>query len=1091
MNYHYTALGRKLSQISWVLMIAGLIFTVILGSANAGGVHIKDQSLSLHLLPPVFDLVVKGTITNENGEPLSGVSLQIKGTTIGAITNDKGEFNIKAPDANSILVVSFVGYEQQEIPIKKAGIINIVLKPSRIGMEEVVVVGYGTENRDKVLGAVTQVGTEAFHNKSVGTSAQALQGVIPNLNITFGDGQPGRSASFNIRGFNSINGGSPLILIDGVPGDINLIAAEDIEKVTVLKDASSAAIYGARASFGVILITTKSGQSGKINIRYSNNLGISSPLSTPQILMDPLATAEIQNEAWKNYIGSDNATLLKVIDQIKSWQADPSIPDLALGNGEYISGSPTDWYGMLFKKQQTFSDHYLSISGAGANGLKFYLSGGIHDQDGAYKVATDNYKRYNFRSKLNYDVNKWLSFYDYANFEDNIYNSPNKFVTGGYNIYRFLSQFASPYEVVKAADGEYSIGGMLAFGQLEKGGRSNAERKNLNNTAGFQIDLVKNRLRINGDYSTLWSLYRADQQYKSLYYSQKPGRIVKYSNPNSYASSYSEGFLTTINLYATFDQSFGDHHVKVIGGFNQQEDKYHQFIASRTNNMIDGLASLNLTDGVADVGDDQYQWATRGYFYRVGYDYQRKYLIEFNGRYDGTSRFPSDHRFGFFPSAAVGWMVSKEKFFKPILPYVGSLKIRSSYGSLGNQQVGVYSYINSLGIKQSSVILDGIQPDVTSAPALVAGNLTWERVGTVNLGTDVSLLKDRLTGSFDWYERRTKDMLVAGQALPAVLGTGAPKTNSADVLVKGWEVSLKWQDQLTVLNKPFEYHMRFVISNNKGVITRYDNNPNNVLSDYIPGQELGTIWGYKTLGFFQTDDEYLTSPDQSRVGEIVYLGSGHPLAGDLKFADISNDGQGDGKIDNGKNTLEDHGDLMKIGNSNIQYPYSFDFGFSWKNFDVSVFLQGIGKHDFWPGNESAYFWGPYNRWNNPVYKHIYNNYWTPENTDAYFPRLRAYTALKGSRELTVAQTRYLQNAAYLRLKSLIVGYSFPKKWLNQLDINNARFFVSAQNLFTWTKLNSAFDPEAINDDPDTGTTNGRGFVYPIQKTLTAGIEISF
>lgn len=1041
---------------------------------------------------------VNGIVQNEKGEPLENASVSVsnKKTNFrtGTFTNAKGEFSISSlPEGGPYrFFFSSVGYEVKEMNgymVSGTKRISLVvrLKAEDKSLSQVVVVGYGTRKKEDITGAINQTGKDVFENHPVTNVGQALQGVIPNLNISFGDGQLNRGATFNIRGFNSINGGSPLILIDGVEGDINLINPEDIASVSVLKDAASAAIYGARASFGVILVTTKKGQKSKIAIRYSDNIGYGKATYLPHVITDPLAAAELQNLAYKGYAGIDNSGMLPIINYLQQRKADPTLPETGINtsNNTWLFGANTDWYKAFYSDHQAFSKHYLNISG-GSDKMDFFLSGGMQSQDGAFKVATDTYKRYNFRSKLGFQAFDWLRMYNNSEFNQGIYNTPNKFVNGNYNIYRYLSLFASPYYSIKTPNGNYTQAGMLTFGDLTDGGREIEKSQIFRNTTGFQAKFFGNSFRINGDFTAMWTQDRDDRKARTLKYESSPGVISNYSNKDFYQSSYDEAMYTVTNLYAEYENTFYKHHLDILAGVNQELNKDRQFQGSITNNLSDQYGSLNLASGTSLVSDNNSDWAVQGLFSRLAYNYDHRYMLEFNGRYDGTSRFPSSDRYGFFPSVSAGWLVSHEKFFEPVKNIFSSLKLRGSYGSLGNQQVSNYAYIPTMSFGQITNIINGIHPIATSAPGLVSSNLTWETARTLDFGTDMALLQSRLELGFDWYNRRTINMLTKSKQLPAVLGTTEPKTNAADLSTYGWELSFKWQDEFKLLHKPFRYNITVVVSDNTTRITKYDN-PNKYLGDYYAGQKVGEIWGYETDGFFSTDDAYKTSADQSKVSGVSYSVDGHPMAGDIRFKDLN----GDKLIYNGQNTVTDHGDMKIIGNNTPRYAYGVNLGASWYHFDLGIFFQGIGKRDLWPGVESGIFWGFYNRWNQPVYDQIYGNYWTPTHTDAYFPRPRAYIASASGNSLTFPQTRYLQNAAYLRLKNITMGYSFSPSILSRVKISSLRLFASGQNLLTWTKLSKAFDPETIGDDPDTNTSNGNGFVYPIQKTFTVGMDLTF
>lgn len=1023
---------------------------------------------------------VSGKITDMSGSPLPGVTVVVKNYKQGTVTNANGNYSLTSIPKDAILVFSFIGMKTQEVNVGSKTVINIVLGEETVGIEEVVVIGYGTKNKSKVIGAVNQVTVESFTDKAVTNVGQALQGAIPNLNITFSDGQINRNASFNIRGFNSINGGSPLILIDGVPGNINLISPEDIESVSVLKDASSAAIYGAQASYGVILVTTKKGITDKPKFRYTSNFGFGQPLKTPRILLDGIKYVDILQEAYIGWSGSELAALNQVKDYLTSYSQDPTLPINYVNNiyFSYISGEMTDWYKMIFSDSQPFNKHFGEISGK-SNNVNYYISAGVINQDGVYRVATDHLRKYSMRAKLNVKLNDIISIFNNFSIEDQIYNSPMTNVTGSSNILRYISQLGAPFSSPYDNDGNYSYGGMVSLGVLKDGGRTIQRSNTVRNTFGTEINLLK-ELKLKGDYSIWWDRSRGDDQKFRLSYASTPGKVAPLSAMTDYyASAYSQGMLQTINIYADYNKKLANHAIGLIAGFNQNLNNYNVFSGQVTENMFTEYGSLNLGDGIQTVSDNAYDWSTRGYFYRASYDYKSKYLLELNGRLDGTSRFPENNRWGFFPSAALGWVISEEPFMSFTKPALEILKIRASYGSLGNQQVDNYSYFSTMSKTQLAYISEGEKIYAMSVPGLIAGDLTWETVISKNIGVDVGLFRNRLNLGLDIYERETRNMLAAGVSLPATLGASVPRTNSADLSVKGWEASLTWRDSFKLFGRNGRYSMSYIMSDNKAVITRFSGNNGQLLSGYNVGEEIGTIWGLTTLGYFDSDEEALGWANQTEVSMLP----NDLRAGDIKFEDINKDG----KITKGKQTLYDHGDLRRIGNTSIRFPYSFDFTFDWNNIDINLYLQGVGQRDFYPGPESAFFWGFYNRYYNPVMEHHVGNYWTPENTDAYFPRPRAYIAQKDYYELGSVQTKYLQDASYLRLKTLTLGYTIPKTLTSKIWIDKLRVFFTGQNLLTFTKLHEAFDPEAISNI----SSNGAGLVYPVQRTLTFGVDINF
>ncbi len=1068
------------------MQIGSKIRMLLIASVFAGTPGISSAlSTSGDVLVWAAQQTVTGTVKDvTTGEPLSGASIRVKNSSVETSSGNDGQYRLDRVAANDVLTVSYVGYKSIEIRVGGRDVIDITLESNAAMLEDVVVVGYGTQSRNKITGAITQVGAEVFQNRPIVNIAQGLQGVIPNLNITFGDGQLNRGGSFNLRGFTSINGGEPLILIDGTPGDINLVNPEDVERVSVLKDAASAAIYGARAAFGVVLVTTKSGRKDHTQVRYTNNFGIGTPIRIPQVIGDPLEAAIVQNDAYRGYAGTDAPDMQNIINYLRQRQEDPSLPELGVtSTGSFIRGANTDWYGEFYNDNAPFSKNYLSISGGQGN-TGYYLSMGHEKQHGLFRTATDDYTRYSLRLKLDNQLADWIKVYDNVEYNQGVYDSPNKFVSeGGYNVYRYLSLYANPYEAIRTANGNYTLGGMSVFGQLNDAGRTNDRSTQLKNTLGFQTNFFGNHLRINGDYTYFLTQGREDIQYFRMQYEQRQNVVVDFTNPDYYRSAFSENHHHIANLYTEYEEQLGDHHFKGLLGYNQEFNRFNSFYARRDENITESLGAISLTNGIATLGDKKYEWALQGVFTRLNYDYRNKYLLEVNARYDGTSRFEQSRRFGFFPSVSLGWVVSEEDFFQSLSSSINLFKFRASYGSLGNQLVGPYAYISTMTPYITADLLEvgGSLPSGVRAPALLPNSLTWETANTVNAGFDLAMLHNRFELGFDWYIRQTKNMLTKGRTMPAVLGTAEPRENAADLETKGWEFSLKWNDQVTLVDKPFSYHALLVLSDNRSFITRYDN-PNKLLNDYYVGQEIGEIWGYTTLGFFQTDEESASHADQSRL----HLFPGLPLAGDIKFEDRDNSGV----IDFGANTVDDPGDMHIIGNTTPRYAYGVNLGFNWYNFSVDAFFQGIGKRYFWPGREAGIFWGFYNRWNQPVYEHIYGNYWTPENPDAYFPRLRAYEALATDRSLGAVQTRYLQDASYLRLKNLSLGYTLPSRLTERVKIASARVFFAGQNLYEWTKLSKAFDPEGINDEQDDSRANGAGFVYPMMRTYTFGIEIN-
>jgi TonB-linked SusC/RagA family outer membrane protein len=591
------------------------------------------------------------------------------------------------------------------------------------------------------------------------------------------------------------------------------------------------------------------------------------------------------------------------------------------------------------------------------------------------------------------------------------------------------------------------------------------------------MDIIKNILQIKADATFRRNGGFMKESQFARYYKDGPDQPLKSTGELGLArntSNYTN--YSVYNVYGSFNKTFAKKHdVSALIGFNQENQRYNDYWMSRDRLISQGYPTPALASGDFKGGESIEEWSLRGAFGRLGYIYDRRYILELNGRYDGTSRFPQRDRFGFFPSGSVAWNVAEEIFMKDFKEKIGldQLKFRASYGSLGNQDVSAYAYLASMGAGEISWILDGKKPSGIRAPGLVSSSLTWEKVSTTNFGVDLAMLNQRLMANFDIYKRTTNDMLTKGVTLPNVLGVSEPKENAADLKTTGWEFGITWADNFNLGGSRFNYSARFAISDSKAVITKYDNKNGN-LDDYRVGQTLGEIWGLTTDGFFQSEAE-LKTLDQSAVGTDDQ--SYRFYVGDLKFKDLN----GDGKVNRGKWTADDHGDFKVIGNSADHYPYSVDLNADWKGFDFRAFLQGIAKRDWYPNAGNHYFWGVYAQpWTNVQVKNL--DHWSPETPNAYFPRVKAYIAEDSGEELTCPQTKYLQDASYLRLKNLTFGYTLPHLLTKKCGINKLRLYFSGENLFEIAHLvgNKNLDPEALD-----------GTVYPMQRTYSFGLNINF
>ena len=1039
---------------------------------------------------------VSGKVTDSSGQPLPGVTVVVKGTTQGTVTDINGKYSISSLYANTTLKFSFVGMLSQEFLVSNKSKIDVQLEVDAIGIEEVVAIGYGTIKKANLTGAVDQVSNQVFENRSVSNVTQALQGVVPNLNITLEDGKPGRSASYNIRGTTSIGqGGDALVLIDGVEGDPALLNPNDIESVSVLKDAASASIYGARGSFGVVLITTKQPQKGKITINYTGNFSIEQPAALQDNVTDGYVWAERFREAyysWNNYsklpskINKTQAYSDSWLETFKERKEQGISEEVVVeDNGTYTYYGNTDYYDALYKDYSFAQDHNILISG-GNEKADFYISSRFYDYDGLFQYNSDVYQSANIRAKGSLQVNDWLRVTNNMSFSDMTYHNPINVGEGG-SIWRNIADEGHPSSVIYNPDGSFSASAAYNVGDFIYGKNGiDTHKKVLKNTTGFNASFFDNKFKINGDYSFRNYDNNSTQKRVPVPYSTTEDETVwlgeKY---NDYEVSTRNTFYTATNLYAEYENTIeDDHYLKVMAGYNYETSKYESSYVQRNGLLLEDAESLNLALGESTTTSAGYEkWRILGLFFRLNYSYKDRYLLEINGRYDGSSKFPKNEQYAFFPSVSAGWRLSEEPFWKVPKDIISNVKIRGSYGSLGNGNINSYSFQELLSINTSARVLNGALNKYTEAPDPIPEGLTWETATTTDFGLDFSMINSKIQFTGDYYVRKTTDMYTVGVTLPDVFGADSPKGNYADMTTKGWEVSLKWRDKFILADSPFKYELRAILSDYSSTIDSY-NNSTNSLDDYYEGMKIGEIWGYKTDGLFQSEEEiaeYVNTIIKSSSNGTVY-------PGDVKFVDNNNNG----KIDYGDNTVDNPGDKVIVGNSEPRYVYSFTLNSDWKGFFLSAFFQGVGKQNWFPDKECG-FWGQYNRPYNNMPKWHLNNYWTEDNRNAYLPRYAGYNQSLGYGG-TVTD-RYLQNVAYIRLKNIQIGYTIPKNFVSKLRMETARIYISGENLWNWSPLyRHTRDFDVTNtqgSDPDlTSGTSGDNYSYPLMKSLSLGLSIT-
>ncbi|MDQ1296999.1 MAG: hypothetical protein QG611_978, partial [Bacteroidota bacterium] len=712
-------------------------------------------------------------------------------------------------------------------------------------------------------------------------------------------------------------------------------------------------------------------------------------------------------------------------------------------------------------------------------------------QDGIFTYNTDDYEMLNFRAKGSIQVFPWLQFENNSQYSDMTYHTPMQ--VGISTVWRNISSEGNPMSPMFNPDGTLSYTSAYGVGDMwyGKNGYDNNKRV-LKTTTGFNMKFLKDHLRTKGEFTFQNTDDKEKRKQVPVPFSRSPG-VITYLEPNSnnLRDMWRETRYMAVNAYSEYENLFNEvHYLKAMVGYNYEQSIYKKLEATRN-----GLIFVDAIDLGLALGDNIYieggyeKWNISGGFFRLNYSFKDKYLFEVNGRYDGSSKFPSNERYAFSPSYSVGWRVSNESFWGVSDKLISNLKVRASYGSLGNGNIASYVYREKFKLSQSSDILGGLRHRMTSRPDVLPDGLTWETSTTADLGLDIAMLSDRLLFVGDVYLRKTTDMFSIGMTLPAVFGSTAPKGNYADLETKGWEVSLTWRDNISLKSKPLNYDIRVTLADNRSVITRY-NNPEKNLDDYYEGMVVGEIWGYTNEGFFIDQPDIDSHADQSRFSttsaKII-----HP--GDIKLKDLNDDE----KIDPGTNRVDNPGDRRIIGNELPRYMFGINLGADWNNFFFMTFFQGVGKQDWWPSYEASVFWGQYNRPYNPIPRWHLENHWTPENTDAYLPR---YVGRIANREggilMDNPQTAYIQNIAYIRMKNIQAGYNLPKQLISKFRAENAKIYFSGENLWTWSPLYKITrDLDVENTGPSdlklTDGSSGDGFNYPMLKSLSFGLSVTF
>lgn len=1003
---------------------------------------------------------ITGTVVDKKlNEPIIGASILVQGTTNGAITDLDGNFNLPQVTSGQHLVISYIGYQSQTIKVESGKKhYPIALLEDAQTLDEVVVVGFGTQKKVNLTGSVETVDSEALENRPIRSATEALQGAMSGVTVKSGSGAPGEFASMQVRGTSSINSGGALVIIDGMPGDINHVSPQDIENISVLKDAASSAIYGARAAEGVILITTKRGKSEKTRVEYSGNVSFNTPTRLPQS-NNAYDHAMLSNTAFTNAGLAVNFSQ-EALDAIRN-RTTVSIPK---GN-DFVYTADVDWIDMMM--DHSFQEnHNLTVSKA-ADKLNYLFSASWLDQNGMFsEYGPDNFDRINVRSNVGVDIIKDKLTFDskinYTNIDKRYHPKYNAKMgddddSSGWSIPYITFIQAGPNMPVYDENGNYARYRMQAnpIQALREGGEGTFKRQKLEGIFTLSYKPVKGLLlkAVGGGVITNDQRKEFSRQYGKYGPNGLISMGVAQTGPNSVEQKSQYTQYLTGQLMAEYGTVINKlHDIKILGGWSVEENTYENLVAKRTDIVGNDQPSMSLgaTEGWSNAADEN-DWALVSGFMRLNYSYASRYLFEANFRADGSSRFSEKNRWGVFPSVSLGWRVTEEAFMQHQKLF-SNLKLRVSWGQLGNQNgLGLYDHITQYDV-------DGYYPFASELgqwavnKMLPSEDRTWETVEMQNIALDMSFLNNRLSVTGEYYIKKNKDMLVNIE-MPSVIGIDVPTGNYGELEVKGWEVSLGWKDKV----KDFSYGITFNLSDQKDKLTNYGIKYNGFtagVDQKVQGYSLGSIFGYETDGYFTTKEEV----DKSAVFNRAITGPG-----DIKYVDQD----GDGKI-------SAPNDLKYLGTTTPRFVFGLGLNGDWKGFDFNILLSGVGKRNFYLKQGIM---SPFSATYANFSYTLHNDYWTPENTDAALPR--HYAGVGHNYQIS---DHWLQNASYLRLKNLQLGYTLKKQWTDALRLERLRVYFSGDNLAEYSNLNEAFDPEL---------TSPSGFMYPIMRSFSFGLNVTF
>jgi len=1019
---------------------------------------------------------INGKVTDQTGASLPGASVIVKGTTVGVITDNSGNYSLSNVPENAILQFSFVGMKMQEIFVGSKTAISVTLVEDAIGLEEVVAIGYGTKAKGALTGAISKVDNKAFESRPVTNTVDALQGIVPGVTITKGSGRPGREDfSLQVRGSSSINGNQPLVLIDGIPGDINTINTNDIANITVLKDAS-ASIYGARAADGVILVTTKKGKKGEPTLSYSVNYGVKVP-SFLNKTVNTLQAAEMLDEGNIN-IGHARISP-DVFVKIKA-NAPPDNLDLKQTTYQWIFGAQpnfygyTDWMKVLYgnSNQQM---HNLSLSGGGENNT-YLLSLGFNKNDGLINYGDNKYKKYNVR--LNYDFKLFdnrLNIETNTTFDNSVLKEPSQLDNAMYwgpkhhpwvPMYNSVGEYFAYQSVWTSPD------------MLVNGGEASSNTSQIMSNIKGELKIVEGLKFVSQAAVTLVynNSNRTDRTYTDNDWFNNVTGLR--NSPNDANFSNSKMINRNIVGYLNYSKVFGSSHtIDLMIGTSHEENEYEMQSTTGYNYPTNDLFTLNLADrtktAYSNFTGRLNDWALQSYFARFSYSYQNKAFLDVTTRLDGSSKFAPEKRWSAaFPALALAYNLSEEEFIKSMNVF-NLLKIRASWGMAGNQEIsslGLYDYISLISLGGTNVLGSPNVGLPGATQGIASKSRTWETITNKNIGIDLTLLRSRLNFSFDYF-MKTNDNMLVNVAVPRTFGGTPPSLNQGKLETKGFETSLTWKDKIN----DFHYSFSFQISDAKNRLVKLENSDSYGMGlNYVrEGYPINSWFGMDFAGIIKTQEQLNSYTKLKGVPAGLSLG-------DVMFKDVD----GDGEITYfGDKTKGLSGDMVYLGSNTPRYLYSTKINFEYKGFDLELFLQGVGKRKtMYTGSQDI----PYlNIWFDPS-EYFYGKTWTPDRPNATFPRL-----IPGNVGFDVVRnwdyrvsSMTMDNVSYIRAKLITLGYTLPKSITSRIKMKSARIYLSGQNLFTISKGTRAgtYDPE------DAGARNS---TYPYSKVYSIGLDIKF